>query len=127
MKIGVPALNVVVSVLYIVLAGVGAYWLKLCHRRRRELQDGDTSTLLASYRKEINFSKVFAVSWLKKYTLPGAMFNHNRKFLITELFIISIYAVTCLKINKIIIWPVAFITFLLPLLFACMEIAIGQL
>lgn len=120
MKIGVPALNVVVSALYIVLAGVGAYWLKLCHRRRRELKDGDTSTHLISYRKEINFSKVFAVSWLKKYTFLGAMFNHNRKFLITELFIISIYAVTCLKINKIIIWPVAFITFLLPLLFVCM-------
>ena len=33
MKIGVPVLNVVVSVLYMFLAGAAAYWLKLAHRR----------------------------------------------------------------------------------------------
>ena len=126
MKIGVPALNVVISVLYVVLAGVGAYWLKLSHRRRRELQEGNTALHVPSYRKEISFGKVFAVSWLKKYTLVGAILNEHRKFLITELFIISIYAVTCLRINRIIIWPVAFIAFLLPLLFVCMEIAVAQ-
>lgn len=51
MKIGVPALNVVISVLYIVLAGVGAYWLKLAHKRRRELQEINIAAHMPSLRK----------------------------------------------------------------------------
>lgn len=42
MKAGVPALNVVVSVLYIILGGLVAYWLKLAHKKRVDLQ-GDYS------------------------------------------------------------------------------------
>jgi hypothetical protein len=38
MKIGVPALNVVISLLYILLAGLVAYWLKLSHKKQIETQ-----------------------------------------------------------------------------------------
>lgn len=38
MKAGVPAVNVLISVLYILLAGVVAYWLKLAHKKRLEWQ-----------------------------------------------------------------------------------------
>lgn len=76
-------------------------------------------------RKEVDYNRVFAMSWFKKYSLVGACFNQNRKYLLKEFFIISIYAVTCLKINKIILWPVAFALFLLPLIFALLEIAVG--
>jgi hypothetical protein len=38
MKAGVPALNVVVSLLYIAMGGLVAYWLKLAHKKRVDLQ-----------------------------------------------------------------------------------------
>lgn len=38
MKAGVPVLNVIVSVLYILLGGLVTYWLKLAHKKRVDLQ-----------------------------------------------------------------------------------------
>ena len=38
MKAGVPALNFIVSMLYILLGGLVAYWLKLAHKKRIDLQ-----------------------------------------------------------------------------------------
>ena len=43
-------------------------------------------------------------------------------YLLKELFIISVYAVACLNINKVIVWPVAFITLLLPASFVLFEV-----
>ncbi len=39
MKAGVPALNVIVSLLYIVLGGLVAYWLKLAHKKQVQLHN----------------------------------------------------------------------------------------
>lgn len=39
----------------------------------------------------------------------------------------STYAVTCLKINKIILWPVAFALFLLPLVFGLFEVLVDMI
>ncbi len=76
-------------------------------------------------RKEVAFDRLFAMAWFKKYSLVGGCLNINRKYLLKELFIMSIYAVTCLKINQIILWPVAFSPFLLPLVFIVLEVVVG--
>lgn len=39
----------------------------------------------------------------------------------------SVYAVTCLKINRIILWPSAFAMFLLPLSFVILEVVVGAI
>lgn len=82
MKAGVPALNVIVSVLYILLSGSVAYWLKLSHKKRREFHQGSSEEVLSVMRKEVSFDKLFAVSWLKKYSLVGGCLNENRKYLV---------------------------------------------
>lgn len=46
------------------------------------------------------------VSWLKKYTIVGGFFSNDKKYLLKEFFFISVYAVTCLSINRITLWPV---------------------
>jgi hypothetical protein len=76
-------------------------------------------------KKEVNFDRLFAMSWFKKYSLVGTCLNENRKYLVKEFFIISIYAVTCLKINRFILWPVAFALFLLPLVFVVLEVLVA--
>lgn len=125
MKAGVPALNIIVSILYIIFTGLVAYWLKLSHKKRIESHQNYTEEQIEGMKKEANFDRLFAISWLKKYTLVGTCFNENRKYLVKEFFIMSIYAVTCLKINKIILWPVAFAVFLIPLVFGLYEVVIG--
>jgi hypothetical protein len=75
MKAGVPALNIIVSVLYIVIAGLVAYWLKLSHKKRIESQQVYSEEQLQSMKKEINFNQLFALSWFKKYSLVGTCFN----------------------------------------------------
>jgi hypothetical protein len=78
-------------------------------------------------KKDVGFDRLFAVAWLKKYSLVGGCLNSNRKYLLKELLIVSVYAVTCLKINHIILWPVAFSLFLLPMLFVLLEVAVGMI
>lgn len=82
---------------------------------------------MLAMRKEVGFDRLFAVTWFKKYSFVGGCLNLNRKYLLKELFILSIYAVTCLKINHIILWPAAFSLFLLPLVFVLLEVVIGAI
>ena len=65
-----------------------------------------------------------ATSWLKKYSIVGTMMFSDRKYLAKELLIISVYGVACLKINRITLWPVALLTFLLPAIFLIYEMAL---
>jgi hypothetical protein len=74
----------------------------------------------------VNVNRTVAVSWLKKYTLVGGWFNEDKKYLLKELMFLGAYAVTCLQINHIILWPVTFSLFLLPLLFLIFEILLKK-
>lgn len=74
----------------------------------------------------MNVNRTVAVSWLKKYTLVGGWFNEDKKYLLKELMFLGAYAVTCLQINHIILWPVTFSLFLLPLLFLIFEILLKK-
>jgi len=65
----------------------------------------------------MDLDKLFALSWLKKYTIIGAFIQEDKKYLLKEIFIISLYAVICLKINRIIIWPISLIVCILPISF----------
>lgn len=73
----------------------------------------------------MGFDRLFAMACFKKYSLVGGCLNPYRKYLLKELFIVSVYAVTCLKINHIILWPVAFSLFLLPMAFVLLEVLVG--
>ena len=64
------------------------------------------------------------VSWFRKYSIIGSITLPDRKYLAKELLITSVYGVTCLKINKITLWPAALITFLLPTIFFLYEMAL---
>lgn len=127
MKAGVPALNVIISVFYMILAGFVAYWLKLSHKKGREWGQNYTEEQLKALKKEVNFDRLFALSWFKKYSFVGTCLNENRKYLVKEFFIMSIYAVTCLKINRVILWPAAFSLFLLPFVFVVLELLVPVL
>ncbi len=123
MKLGVPLLNIIITILYIAISGLIAYCLKASHRRLR-IQAPFTPTE-AFLSMGVDARRLFARSWLKKYSLIGGFFNKSRMYLLKEFFIISVYAVACLQINKIIVWPLAFITFLLPASFVLFEVAVG--
>ena len=53
----------------------------------------------------MDFNYLFAVSWLKKYTLIGGAFYNDQKFMVKEVLIIAVFGITCLHINKMILWP----------------------
>lgn len=74
----------------------------------------------------MNVNKTVAVSWLKKYSLVGSCFNEDKKYLLKELIFMGAYAVTCLQINHIILWPVTFSLFILPTIFLTFEILLKK-
>lgn len=123
MKFGVPLLNIIITIFYITLSGLITYCLKASHRKLGNHTSFTPPETLSSMG--VDTTRLFARSWLKKYSLIGGFFNKSRMYLLKELFIISVYAATCLQINKVIIWPVAFITFLLPAFFLMFEVAVG--
>lgn len=111
MKSGVPALNVFVALVYTALTATLLYLFKLANRplpsRRHHPSPLTTSP-------EINHWRVLATSWLKKYTLVGSCFLSDRKYLAKEFLMLGTYAVACLKINRIVLWPTALSALLLP-------------
>jgi hypothetical protein len=113
MKIGVLPLNVVVSVAYIVLAGLVLYIVKLATQPLTAFSPTSPSKhpLITT---DTPIYRMMATAWLKKYTLLGSSLIADKKYLLKELLIISVYAVACLHINKLTLWPVSLITFLLP-------------
>jgi hypothetical protein len=125
MREGVLPLNIVISVLYIIIAGLAAFVLKKSSRSlRRPVGVGEGEE---GWREKVNHNKVVAVSWVKKYTVVGACFNEDKKYLLKEFIFVAAYAVTCLQINHIILWPVTFSLFLLPLLFISFDILLKKI
>lgn len=74
-----------------------------------------------------NVSRLIGISWIKKYTVVGGLLNKDKKYLLKEFLFVGAYAVTCLKINHVILWPVAFSLFLLPLHFFILDILLTKL
>lgn len=58
---------------------------------------------------------MIARAWFKKYTLLCCVFTPEKKYLLKEYLIIATFAVACFAINQVILWPVTFTLFMLPL------------
>ena len=52
-------------------------------------------------------NRILISSFLQKQTLIGGFFNSDKKYLLKEFFILSLFVVCALGINAIIIWPLA--------------------
>lgn len=122
MREGVLPLNIVIAVFYLTLACLSTFVLKLSARSLKKTLKRSALSERADSTHSINYNKLIALSWLKKFTMIGALLNEDRKYLLKELLIISAYSVTCLKINRIILWPVAFTLFLVPVVFLLYEV-----
>lgn len=122
MREEVLPLNVVIAVVYLTLACLSTFVLKLSARSLKKVQQKSALPDRSDSQYTVNYNKLFALSWLKKFTLMGAVLNEDRKYLLKELLFISAYSVTCLKINRIIIWPVTFTLFLVPVVFLLYEV-----
>ena len=112
MKIGVPAFNYVLSIFYIALAGVALILLKLALRKQKQPA---LSSEAMEVKEEKTSIKMIAVSWFKKYTFASVFSQANWMYSLKECFILSIFAIACFGINKIILWPVTFSLFLVPI------------
>lgn len=66
-----------------------------------------------------------AKAWLKRYTLVCSFLEKDKKYLLKEYLILSTYAAACFNINHIVIWPVVFILFMLPLAIVLYEVTFG--
>lgn len=56
-----------------------------------------------------------ARAWFKKYTILCSFLSSEKKYLLKEYLIISSFGLACFKINHVIVWPVSFTLFMLPL------------
>jgi hypothetical protein len=84
------------------------------------------SGIEGGWRERVSGSRVVAMSWAKKYTLIGGCLNEDKKYLLKEFVFVGAYAATCLQINRIILWPVTFSLFLLPLTFIAFDVALKK-
>lgn len=69
---------------------------------------------------------MLGIAWFKKYTLASAYFSADKKYILKECFILSAYAVACFNINTVILWPVTFSLFLLPITIILFEVVIKK-
>ena len=74
-----------------------------------------------------NTQQVFAVAWMKKYSLVGTLLNTDKKYFLKEFLFISAYSNACLNINHFILWPVCLSLIILPTLYLLMELIIGKI
>lgn len=71
-------------------------------------------------------NRVLALSWVKKYSLVGAFFNEDKKYLLKEFVFVAAYAAACLHINHIILWPVALSLLFLPVTFLLYDLLLKK-
>ena len=124
MRQGVLTLNIFISVFYIIVAGLAACVLKKSSRSLKRAMIG--SEIEGGWRERVSSSRVVAMSWAKKYTLIGGCLNEDKKYLLKEFVFVGAYAATCLQINRIILWPVTFSLFLLPLTFIAFDVVLKK-
>ena len=122
MKSGVPFLNVLISIAYILVAALMLYILKLANRPLTKFSRRGKSASSSEEKEDIDYQRTLLISWFKKYSFVGAYFEADKKYLLKEFLFMSSYAVTSLSINRFIIWPIAFSSFLLPVVFITFEV-----
>lgn len=71
MREGVLPLNIVISVFYITLAALAVYVLKKSSRSLKKIPNTKQQQD-EEWKKSVNYNKIIAVSWFKKYTIVGS-------------------------------------------------------
>jgi len=105
MRQGILPLNSFISVLYVFVSAITLAILKKAVKPRLCLSKASKKQLQTSTKSVMNYDKLLFLAWLKKYTLIGSFFVKDKKFLLKESAFVSAYAVTCLNVNHLIIWP----------------------
>jgi hypothetical protein len=82
MKMNVPALNALIATLHLLIVGVTLYVLKLANRPLTKFPTHPSTTQQKQPREQLNYNKLIALSWLKKYTLLGSLFESDKKYLL---------------------------------------------
>ncbi len=72
MREGVLPLNIVISVFYITLAALAVYVLKKSSRSLKKIPNTKQQQD-EEWKKSVNYNKIIAVSWFKKYTIVGSI------------------------------------------------------
>jgi hypothetical protein len=70
MREGVLPLNIVIAVFYISLAALAVYTLKKSSRSLKKIPNTKDKED-EEWKKSVNYNKIIAVSWFKKYTIVG--------------------------------------------------------
>lgn len=82
MKMNVPALNAVVATLHLLIIGITLYVLKLANRPLIKPPADSGTAKDKQPHEQLNYNKLMALSWLKKYTLIGSLFESDKKYLL---------------------------------------------
>lgn len=131
MKIGVLPLNVFVSIIHLALSAALLFALKLATKPLLKFTptnpSNPTSALQPPSIPTMDYNKLIAISFLKKYTLIGSFFSPDKKYLLKEMLMISTYTVACLGINHIIIWPLALVSVVVPSCFLLFDILLKKI
>lgn len=109
MKYGVPAFNVLLALLYLATSAVQAFVLKMA-LNTPGVRSVPAGVVPITY-------PMIAKAWLKRYTLLCSFLERDKKYLLKEYLILSTYAVACFRSNHVIVWPVTFALFMVPLPF----------
>ena len=83
-KYGVLPLNIIIGMFYLVAIGLALGIFKYANKplkrfRQKQKQKRDASK---KHENTIDFNKILALSIIKKYTLPGACFCLDKKYLL---------------------------------------------
>ena len=62
------------------------------------------------------------MAWMGRYSFLAICFSKNSKYLLKELWVVSVYAVACFGTNRIVLWPVALCLVALPVSLVLVEV-----
>lgn len=112
----IPVFNVLLSLVYLSFSCTLLFVLKRASKP-------NLARPLSSPQPHLTYDMV-ARSWFKKYSLLCSFSDCQTKYLLKEYLIISTFAVACFNINHIILWPVTFTLFMVPLSVLLLEVLI---
>lgn len=75
MREGVLPLNIVIAVFYLTIACLTTFVLKLSARSLKKTLKRSALPERSDSNHSINYNKLIALSWLKKFTMIGALLN----------------------------------------------------
>ena len=125
-KYDVLPLNAIIATTYLIFCVLLLYIFKKSHKTNKNLTTSLPSSSSSLPSEELDMNRVIILSYLKKYTLLGTISLHDKKYLLKQFVFIACYGVSCLKINRVIIWPVSISAGLMVISFICLEVLVKK-